>query len=147
MKKSLFILAVFGLVVSLGVLSADTALTGIVGDYINVSITTTLDFGSIAYGTDVTDSGTDVIIDATGSDTSSGNVNVDATISGTDSTFFSSLLEFEEDGTTTWTDLVSMGTIIVAEGTSITYHTQLNGDTTLYGAGSKTATIVYTITG
>jgi hypothetical protein len=119
--------------------------SGYLDNVISISVSpASLDFGSIPKGTDITDSGSDVTIDTSGSDTASDEVIVYANVVGDDAPFYQTLLEFEI--ASSWVDVLS-AVFTISEGESEVYSTQLHGDTTVQSAGLKEATIVYTAYG
>lgn len=124
---------------------ADTLLTGTVEGNVVITIEPSIiDFGVIPYGTNITHLGSDIIMNTTGSSTG-GEIEIEISVTGDDAVFYDSLLELEEDGTSTWTDIGLLGTITMQDDSAKIFHTQLNGDTTVLGTGSKQAVLVYTI--
>ena len=154
MKKILVFLTVLSVFVGLsGFVMADDSqiLQGDVSDILMVEVLpSTLDFGAVPLDASAVDVGADVTINTAGSDTESNSVWVGISITDDADSFFTNLLEFDataDEPDAEWVDVATLGTLTISEGSSVMYHSRLNGNTVSFGAGPQTATIMYTITG
>jgi hypothetical protein len=139
----------FSIVGVLAAVDDDTQdVTATVDDIVVISVTPpTLDFPSVPLSASTDVSGSTVSIDASASETASGTVDVTVAVSGTDQLFFEALLEFDIDGGPTWTDVTGLGTLVIADDSSMNLPSRLFGDSTSFGPGSKSAVITYTASG
>jgi len=123
--------------------------TGTVADFVTITVEpATLDFGTIPYGTDITDMGEeDVVINSAGSSTTGGDISVVVSITGDPDNFYTALLEFDVDGEGSWTKVATSPSLMVPSGSSASFENRLRGNTATFGAGTKTAVLTYTAFG